>query len=521
MIRPCFCASVLTAALVAQTPAIQEGTLRGHMAFLADDLLEGRGPGTRGGYLAAKYLETQLQILGMKPANGTSYLQAVPLVGLRTVPERTKLVFRGLKGPMDFSLGEGYLVGAGEAAEEVKIAAPLVFVGHGVTLEGRDDFKGVDVRGKIVLAVVGPRPDQEPGCCTPSHYSARWAFKIAQARKRGAAGVLLIHESAQAGYDWRVVKAGWTIERVHRDPLASGAALQGWLSNASARALFAAAGLDFDALRKEADTRDFHPRTLEGVSLSGVLASEVRRFQDWNVAGVLPGTDPELAKEAVIYSAHWDHLGVDRRTGRTLNGAVDNASGCGGVLAIAQAMVGKPTRRSQMFFFPAVEEPGLLGAEAFVAHPLWPLDKIVAVLNLESLNFAGPTRDIGLAGSEGNTLRDIGGEVAQRMGLKVTPSKPDPAGLFFRSDHFPFVKAGVPAFSPGFSLDGGWDYIHEQDGLKAKDYVAKHYHQSSDRYDPQWDLRGMMQQIQFIHALGVELGNRADRPVWKGPARHW
>ncbi|MFZ1613274.1 MAG: M28 family peptidase [Holophaga sp.] len=508
---------VASLSLLAQPPVVQEAPLRAHLSFLADDQLEGRGTGSRGGRLAVRYLEAQLQALGLQPANGDSFVQAVKMVGTRTLPT-TKLEFAGPAGAIPLSVEADYVAGSGVAVPALGVDAPFLFVGHGISLGDRDDFKGMDVRGKILVAMVGDRPDQKEGCCTPGHLAGRWGYKLAEARRRGAAGILLIHDAVRAGYDWSVVRAGWTTERFQLDPAAPGAGLQGWLSNTAARKLFQAAGMDLDALSRQADEKLFQPISMAGLRLRGTVNSAVRHFEDMNVAGILPGTDPVLAKELVIYSAHWDHLGLDTVSGKYFNGAVDNASGCAGVLAIAQALAGKPSSRSQMFLFPCAEEHGLLGTEAFLAHPLWPIDRIAAAINLESLNFAGPTRDIGLAGSEGSTLHDLAVEVAKGMGLSVTPTRPDPSGLFFRSDHFPFIKAGVPAFSPGFSLDGGWDFQDMKDAAKAKGYVAKQYHKPADRYDPTWDLRGMLQQTQFTLNLGQVLSERPNRPQWKiGP----
>ncbi len=510
---------LFSAALAAQAPVAQEAPLRAHMAFLADDLLEGRGPGTRGGRLAARYLEAQLQALGLRPAFGTSFLQPVKLLGIRTLSAGTHLSFLGPGGELDFKWDQDFLVGSGAPVSELKLDAPLLFVGHGITLGDRDDFKDMDVQGKILVALVGDRPGEAPDWGGPGHFKGRWTAKLDEARRRGAAGILLIHMPARAGYGWDVVRSGWTSERFQRDPAPAKAGLQGWITEGAARKLFSASGLDFDRLCQAANGRDFRPIAL-GVRLKGTLRSALRRFEDLNVAGVLPGTDPALQKELIIYSAHWDHLGVEPTTGRIFHGAVDNASGCAGVLALAQALRPQALRRSQMFLFTCAEEPGLLGAEAFVAASPWPLEQILAVLNLESLNFAGPTRNIGLAGSERSSLADQAQRIAREMGLTVAPSRSDSAGLAFRADHFAFVKAGIPAFSPGFSLDGGWDFLDPQQGNLAKTFLARHYHRPSDIYAPSWDLRGMLQQVQFVLNLGLSLSlaNSPERPVWKGQA---
>lgn len=513
MFRTLIAAFALSSELFAQFP-VEEAQLRAHLSFLADDLLEGRGPGQRGGRLAILYLEAQLRALGLRPVRESSYLLPVKQLGIKTLIAQSTMSCLGPTGRIPLSYGTDFLMGSAVPQSRLPVDAPMVFVGHGITLEGWDDFKGADVRGKILVALVGDWPGQGPDSNSPGHYVGRWRYKMAEALRRGAAGILLVHTSARAGYRWDVVRAGWHLERLHPDPAPAGSGLQGWLSESTARALFRASGLDFDVLCLAADSRDFQPVPLP-IRLQGLLASEVRRFEDMNVAGVLPGTDPVLQKELLIYSAHWDHLGQDPVSGKIFNGAVDNASGCAGLLAIAHALRQKPAKRSQMFLFTCAEEPGLLGAEAFVASPPWPIEKIVADLNLESLNFAGPTRDIGLSGAESSSLFEIAAQCAQEMGLSVTPKKTDPAKLYFRADHFAFAKAGIPAFSPGFSLNGGWDYPDPKQANLASRFAEDHYHKSTDTYDPQWNLGGMLQQVQFTLNLGQILANAPQRPDWE------
>ena len=238
-----------------------------------------------------------------------------------------------------------------------------------------------------------------------------------------------------------------------------------------------------------------------------MLRSTVRSLEQWNVAGILPGIDPEQRHELVIYSAHWDHLGKGA-DGAIYPGAVDNATGCAAVLAIAQSLVHRPLKRSVMFLFPAAEEQGLLGASAYVAAPLWPLARTVLNINLESLNVIGPTRDIGLLGTASLPLRALSAKAAHATGLVLTPDRADPSGLCFRSDHHPFRKAGVPALSPGFSLDGGWDYLGDKVAAQAKaSGFLNHYHRPTDRYDPGWNLQGLMQQVRFALELGSLVGS--------------
>ena len=503
--------------LAAQAPPVQEGPLRAHLAFLADDLLEGRGTGQRGGDLAVRYLETQMAVLGLKPIQDGGYRQKVPLNGIRTLKERTELRIEGGKEALALQLETDAILGSGQPKAEIAFDAPLVFAGYGTEApeERWDDFKGLDVKGKVLVMLVNdPQPTaEEPdrfGGKTMTYYG-RWTYKYEQAQRHGAAGVLLIHTDASASYGWSVVRNSWTGERFHQAGSA-GNPIQGWITEAFARRLFQAAGKDLDALREQAELRTFHLVDL-GVRLRGTLRSAVRSLDQYNVAGLLPGTDPKLKDEAVVYSAHWDHFGRDAvHPERIYNGAVDNASGCAGLLAMAQAAVGRPAPRSQIFLFVCGEEQGLLGSEAWAQAPLWPLDRTVADLNLDSMNWVGATKDVSLFGAERSTLLETGAQVAEAMGLKVAPRRPDTGGGYFRSDHFAFAKVGVPAFSVGSGRD--WQKAPEASKKKAASFGPK-YHQPADRYDPAWDFSGMVQQAQYTLNLGYAVAAAPQRPQWK------
>ena len=512
-VRPILCAVLACFSLLAQGPKADEAALRAHLAFLADDVLEGRGTGQRGGELAVRYLETQLQVLGLAPAHGLSYRQTVKLSGLRLDTAASRLGFEGPKGALAPVLGTDLVMGAAAAENALAVDAPLIFVGHGIAAAdgSRDDYKGLDVRGRILVMLVGDRHSGTPMplCCESENLQGRWTTKFEEARRRGAAGALLVHTKASAGYGWPVVVNGWVQERFQREGSGQSGAVQGWITEAMAVRLFALAGQDFRALAAGADALAFQPVPLP-IQAKGRLTTVVRTLEQWNVAGILPGTDPKLKQELVIYSAHWDHFGKGP-DGAIYAGAVDNASGCAAVLTLAQAMVHQPLKRSVMFFFPCAEEQGLLGASAYVAAPLWPLERTVLDINLESLNVVGPTRDIGLLGSKEPKLRALCAQAAAATGLVIMPAKADPAGLCFRSDHFPFMKAGVPALSPGFSLDGGWDYLGDKAAAQAKasDFL-NHYHRPTDRYNPAWNLEGLMQQVRFALELGRLAGSVPD-----------
>ncbi|MGB9107069.1 MAG: M28 family peptidase, partial [Telluria sp.] len=334
--------------------------------------------------------------------------------------------------------------------------------------------------------------------------------------RRGAAGVLLVHTDASASYGWSVVQNSWTAERFQLADADLGTGMQGWMTEATARALMSAAGQDLDRLRASAEDKSFKPVPLNA-RVQGQAKAAVRTLEQFNVAGIVPGTDPSLKDEVVIYSAHWDHLGMQGASGKDgedhiFNGAVDNASGSAGLLAMAQEAVRHPAKRSQMFLWVAAEEQGLLGSAAYAARPLWPLAKTAAALNLDSLNFVAAARDIGVQGSERSTLGATAAAAAKAMKLTVAEARPDLAGGYFRSDHFSFAKAGVPAFS----ISGGHDWLKDKDAndAKRKAYSAR-YHQASDEYDPNWDLSGMVQQAQYTLNLGRMVADAPVMPAWK------
>ncbi|MET3133561.1 Zn-dependent M28 family amino/carboxypeptidase [Oxalobacteraceae bacterium GrIS 1.11] len=506
-------------------PTVTEAPLRAHLAFLADDLLEGRGSGQRGGELAVRYLETQAAAIGLAPAVGAGYRQAVAIVGSKVLPG-SAVRFEAGGQTLAPEFGTGIVYGTAADQAELRFDAPIVFVGYGIRAaeERWDDYKGVDVRNKLLVMMVN---DPQPSAAEPNRfggksltYYGRWVYKYEEALRQGAAGVLLIHTTASASYPWSVPANGFAHERFRL--AGPGNRLEGWLQEDAARALFAAAGQDLDALRAKAESRDFQPVALAARAHVAVN-SALRPVQQFNVAGIVPGSDAKLKKQAVIYSAHWDHLGIGEAVegggDRIWNGAVDNASGAAALLAMAQAAVRHPARRTQIFLWPCGEEQGLIGSAAYVRAPLWPLADTAADLNLDSLNFVGKTRDIGVAGSERSSLYASAGAVARAMGLRLAPAIPDLSGAYFRADHFNFARAGVPAFNVGsavFSGDGSFDFIQQPQASAARLVSFKRdYHQVSDEYHADWDLSGMVQQAQFTLNLGYALANGAAMPTWK------
>lgn len=514
--------SFLCLAGLAQAPKVEERALRAHLAFLSDDLLEGRGTGERGFDLAARYVVAEASRIGLRPGNGASYLQPVRIAGVETDRAATRLSFTGGKEEIALKYGPEWVVATGSTRTSIAFDAPLVFVGYGVSApeERWDDYKGLDCKGKLLVMLVN---DPQPTAAEPDRfggramtYYGRWTYKYEEALRRGAAGVLLIHTDASARYGWQVVESSNGRERFHLAADERGNGLQGWMTEGSARRLFSAGGQDLDALRAKAETRGFRPQEL-GLKLQGVLASRVRVVDQSNVAAIVPGTDPTLKEELVIYSAHLDHLGKDealQAAGKDgiYNGAVDNASGSAALLAMAEAAAKRPAKRSQMFLWVCAEEQGLLGSAGYAERPLWPLARTAAALNLDSLNWVGTTKDIALPGSGRSTLGQMGQEVAKRSGLKVAAEEADLGGGYFRSDHFNFAKAGVPAFS----IEGGHEYLGDDAAAKkakAAGYEAR-YHQPTDEYDPAWDLGGMVQQAQYTLDLGRAVADAPAMPVW-------
>jgi Zn-dependent M28 family amino/carboxypeptidase len=505
-------------------PSVREAPLRAHLSFLADDLLEGRGTGQRGGALTVRYLETQAAAIGLTPAAGGSYRQKVELVGQKTEPGSV-LRFKAGGKTLDTAFGTDVVYANASGQPETHLDAPIVFVGYGIAAadEGWNDFAGFDVKGKLLVAMVN---DPQPTSAEPQRFGGksltwygRWIYKFEEAVRQGAAGILLIHTTASASYPWSVPVNSFSHEQFHL--AGPGNALQGWISEDMARTLFKAGGQDLDQLRARAEVKGFRPVELKATA-HAQLRSSVRQVAEYNVAGIVPGTDPKLRGEAVIYSAHWDHLGIDEQNGKPdhiWNGAIDNGSGTAALLAMAQAAVQRPARRTQIFLWPCAEEQGLLGSLAYVRAPLWPLAKTAADLNLDSMNFVGPTRDIGVPGAERSSLLESSRKVAQAMGLALAPPVPDLGGAYFRADHFSFAKAGVPAFNVGsavFSGDGSFAFVHDPAGSSARMHAfTKDYHQVSDQYDPAWDLSGMVQQAQFTLNLGYAVANAPSMPTWR------
>jgi len=504
--------------------AITGEDIRRVVAEIADDRYAGRAPGTPGDKRARAYLAGELKALGFEPgaANG-SYEQPVELVGVTsTPPTMWRFVREGEH--VDLKRNADYIAASGVQTPRTEIAsAELVFVGYGIEAPeyGWDDFKGVDVAGKV-LVMLNNDPDWDPALFagTERLYYGRWTYKYESAARHGAAGAIIVHTTPSAGYPWQVVQASWGGAQFH---LPAGdeprVQIEAWITEDAARRLLGPAG-NLDGLVKQASRRDFVPVPL-GITTSLTLRNSVTRTQSANVLGVLRGSDATAADEVVIYSAHHDHLGVGAPNlngdpnDKIYNGARDNASGVGMLLAIGKAFAALPERprRSIALLFPAAEEQGLLGSQYFAAHPTVPPGKIAANVNYDSGNIWGATRDITFIGLGKSSLDAIATEVAafQQRALKADQF-PD-RGSYYRSDQFNFAKIGVPAFY----FSGGTDFVGrppEWGVEQVNAYTERNYHQPSDELTAEWNFDGMVQDAQFGFYAGLIVANETELPVW-------
>src|SRR6478672_8171222 len=508
---------------------ISEVRLRAHIKFLSDDRLEGRGTGSRGGELAALYIAEQFEAMGLKGAGAKgSFWQPASLVGVKADP-KTELRINGANRSEAFKFADDFVAFTGAQTEHVDVNADLVFVGYGIDAPEQkwNDYKlpAEDYRGKVLVMLVNdpPATASEPDLFGGRRltYYGRWTYKYEEGARRGAAGVILLHTNESAGYPWGVVRTSngswrFDIARTANDttPFLQ---FRSWVTDAAARRLMKLAGQDLDLLRNKAATRDFQPVNL-GLKGKLNLKSEVKRVAAPNVVGVIEGSDPQLRSEYVVYSAHWDHLGVgapDKNGDTIYNGALDNASGCAVVLAIAEHLASLPPaqrpKRSSLFLFPTAEEQGLLGAEWYSKHPVVPLDKTAANVNLDSMNVLGPTQDFIPLGAERSSLKSVVEAVARDMKLRVSPDSRPEQGSFYRSDHFPFAKVGVPSIS----LKEGDEYVgrsKEWGEEQFRAYNTEHYHQPSDEIRDTWDFRGMIQEAEIALAIGRRIADMPEKP---------
>jgi Zn-dependent M28 family amino/carboxypeptidase len=510
--------SVEQAARTQITRPVLEAPIR----FLSSDLLEGRGPGTRADQLVRLYLQTRLEGMGYTAAfaNG-QWQQPFDIVGIRSELPAT-WSFTGKSGHADLALRSDYIGTSGLQSEKVSIEdAELVFVGYGIQAPEYkwDDFKGAKLAGKI-LVMMNNDPDWDPKLFAGKRrlYYGRWTYKYESAARAGAAGAIIIHTTPSAGYPWQVVQSSWGGEQFEL-PDAGEARLhfKAWATEDATRRLMSAGGFDFDKLIAAARSRGFHPVPL-GVRTSIAFSNRISKVQTANVGGVLPGSDPKLAAEVLVYSAHHDHFGIgepDASGDRIYHGAVDNASGCAQVLAIARAFAALPQRprRSVLALFVAGEERGLLGSAYYAAHPSFPAGRIAANINIDGGSIFGRTRDVTLISMGKSSLDDIAVAVAKYQGRTVVPDQFPDRGYYYRSDQFSFAKVGVPALF----YSEGTDVIGRPDGWGRQqhdEWELKKYHQPSDKLDDTWNFDGMIEDAQMNLMTGWLIAQADAMPKW-------
>ena len=499
---------------------INTGELTGLVRFLSSDLLEGRAPGTRGDLLARAFIQSEFERCGLRPGLADKlWVQPVPMLGIKTAVARP-LAAKGSGGSAQFTAPDDYtaVAGSDEATADWNDAA-LVFVGYGITAPEQqwDDFKGQDLRGKVLL-VMNNDPADDPALFagTTRLYYGRWSYKYEEAARRGAAGAIVIHTTPSAGYPWHVVQANHGRENFWL-PFRDGAPalpIRAWCTEAAARRLCALGGADLDALRARAERRDFAPVGL-GVAVSLGIANTRREIESGNVLARLPGSDPARADEVVVVTAHFDHLGrgAPRNGDDIYNGALDNASGTAGMLAIARACAALPQAPPRSLLFAAVtgEESGLLGSEWLANHLPCTRKQAIADFNIDGVDIWGATRDVEFIGYGKNSLTALAAAVAQEQGRRLTPDAQPDLGLFYRSDHFSFARIGVPAAY----LKAGSDFVDRPEDrrrMKAS-YTATHYHQPSDELAPWWNLEGAVLDLQLLFRCIVRTAS-GPPPTW-------
>lgn len=505
-----------TAPASAQRVQVDTAAIDAHLRFLSSDLLEGRAPATRGGQLATAYIAAQFQALGLEPAGEKgSYFQPVALVGMTPQPS---LVW-GKTAPDTLAFHDDFVAWAERPEADITADGEVVFVGYGIRAPEWqwDDYKGMDLKGKVLLMLVN-----DPGLVDSTvflgkilTYYGRWTYKLEEAARQGAAGAILVHTPESATYPWEVVRGSWSVEQFKLDqPHSPSIAFAGWVTAGRAQAALAKAGLNLDSLSRAAARREFRA-VPTGIHASVRVHSALRRVQSENVAARLPGRDPQLARQAVLITSHWDHKGIGPvvRGDSIYNGAEDNATGVAAMLGAAKALtqLSRPAR-SIVFVATTAEESGLLGSEGYVQRPLIPLGQTAAVLNLDVTNVRGATRTIGARGWDRSTLGPIFESAARAESLTVE-SEPDVRGAFFRSDHFPFARAGVPALS----IYAGDDFIGRPKGWGKEQediYNQQRYHQPSDEYQSSFRYDGMAQEIRVTVRTAQAIANNREMPRW-------
>ena len=501
----------LPPAAFAALETIDPEHIRWHVRFLSLDLLEGRGTGQRGGDIAAQYIATQFAEYGLKPTgdNGT-YFQKVPLVGITTLPETRFTLVPKQGAAMNLKPLDEYVAYDQTQRPQSDLDADIIYVGYGIEAPEYhwDDYKGVDVRGKILLMLVNEPPSDDPNFFKGKAltYYGRWTYKYEEAARKGAAGVILIHREDMASYPWEVVRNSNSGEKSYLKLEGPALKVASWVQLDVAKKLVAASGLDLNKLIADAATRNFHPVNL-GAKLKAHMVSKVRNFESTNVVAMLPGSSRKTRDEAVMFTAHYDHLGVrpDTPGDNIYNGAVDNATGCGILLELARAFSVSRDRPARSIIFASVtaEEQGLLGSEYLGKHPPVAAGKITLDLNYDAVQPVGEPQEVEVSGAERTTFYPWVQATAKEFRLAIRPDASPGSGYYYRSDHFSLARVGIPSFSinEGMKFKGhdvGWGIEQNED------YVEKHYHQPSDEYHAEMNFIGDAAMARFGFALGWE-----------------
>ncbi len=510
--------------------AITPDGLLAHIKTLASDEFEGRAPGSKGEELSINYIADQFKTIGLSPGNpdGT-YFQEVPLAGIKSAPAAS---FVAGDQTITLSFPDDYVASSARLEDEIKVdSSNIVFVGYGIVAPeyGWDDYKDVDVHGKTLLMLINdpPIPDtKDPNKLDDKMfggramtYYGRWSYKYEIAAKKGAAAAVIIHETGPAAYPYSVVRTSWSKENFELDSPeknASAVSVRSWITLDIAKKLLTDCGQDFEALKKSALGKSFRPVALKAKA-NFEIKQDIRTFKSHNVIAKLEGSDPKLKDEYVIFSAHWDHLGKHPElTGdQIFNGAVDNASGVAAVISLGRAFskLNPPTKRSLLFMSTTAEEAGLLGAKYYALNPLYPLNKTIADINIDSMNVWGKARDVEDTSFGMSTLDDALAKRAQAQGRTAIPNPRPEKGSIYRADNFEFAKAGVPALYIGNKehlLASAPDAP-----LRADEFDLHDYHQISDEVKPDWDLSGAVQDVQLLLQVGYEVANGDKYPEWK------
>ena len=503
---------------------IDASRLKENIKILASDEFEGRAPSSVGEEKTINFLKKKFEEAGWKPGNGDSYFQELDMVEITASPDAVMTISQEA-GDQTLEYGPGYMAWTKRVVGEVSVKdSDMVFVGYGIVAPeyGWNDYEGLDVKGKTVVILVNDPgyATQDPELFTGNAmtYYGRWTYKYEEAARQGAEAAIIIHETAPAAYPWEVVQGSWSgplFSLETADGNMNRVKIEGWIPGATAEKVFAAAGLDYAAEKVAATKAEFKPVPLKA-KMSLDMKNKVRHSKSHNVVAVLPGT--ERPDEYIIHMAHWDHLGKDESLegDQIYNGALDNASGTAGLIELAHAYKNgavKP-KRSIMLMAVTAEEQGLLGSQYYGQHPLVPLDKTVAAINMDVLNYLGPTRDVTVVGYGNSDLDDYVVAAAEKVGRVVRPDPTPERGYYYRSDHFSLGKVGVPALY----LDSGVDSIaHGEEWFlkQAEEYTAKNYHKPSDEYSEDWDMSGAVADLTLIYEIGLRLAGEKTFPNWR------